>query len=87
MILPKRQKLWGGGEEEEKERGAEAVDRKKQADTAPEPKAASAVHLRRTNLISRKLVVTHEEFSGWEELTPQAPEKAVKKQGTTYCLA
>lgn len=70
MILPKRQKLWGGGEKEENERGAEGVDGKKQADTTPEPKAAIVVHLTGTHLISRKLVVTHAEFSGREELTP-----------------
>lgn len=81
MILPKWQKLWEGREEEEKERGTEAVDGKKQVDRIPEPKAAIAVHLTGTHLISRELVVTDAEFSGRDVLTPSSWESyQVKKQ-------
>lgn len=87
MILPKWQKLWGGGEEEEKERGTEAVDGKKQVDRIPEPKAAIAVHLTGTHLISRKLVVTDAEFSGRDELTPKLLRKLSSKETENGLIA
>ena len=52
MILLKWQKLWGDGEEEEKERGAAAVEGKKREDNRAEPNAAIALCFMRTHLIS-----------------------------------
>lgn len=45
-------KLWGPGEKEEKEGGAEAVEGERQADKTPEPIAAIALHPMGTHLIA-----------------------------------
>lgn len=52
MILLKWQKLWGDGEEKEKERGAAAVEGKKREDSRARPNAAIALRFMRTPLIS-----------------------------------